>query len=473
VNIDAFRRALLVRQAEAVRCARARLRGAPSDESRLDELDADLFSVEETARAAGEFVQEEPESRALASARSRLAILLDEGPLARLRPLDRAIEAALGRERHEEALELGAERLDALAKEGSRSLESKPDDAPPSEPKTLRSLGALVRGESTSAFVRGARVLLAESAPLAEMVAGWGMGGSGRGLDGMPTRGSRPDGFAGSIERHIDGVLASWCGPSPPLPFSSIVPALRELGSDLGIDPRAEIEIVPVARRAASTVLEADPPSEIVLGLPERDGLDALLAALSAWGAAAAGHLRAGSLSEEHRLHADRALGAGAGALMATLAPEHAFWRREPIPARRRTLARAIASARVAAALFLDRDRVLSGEGERSDGETGAIAEASLGRVRPPASPPTPREPVFAALDLLRGLLLTPHLRERLRTRFGNLWYRERGAGRFLREACEPGGSLTIAQILAGFSLPAPTAESLVDSWRDEIKRLR
>lgn len=483
MNLESFRRALSVRHREAARCARARTAGERCDEARLDELDADLFSRESTGRAVADWLNSAPETAAGASSRARVAIALDEGMLARLRPIDRAIESARARGRFEEAGELGEERRAALAAEGAR------DHAPPGSEAVLRAreLGARVRGESVDALVASAQRLLAESVGVAEPLVAPGGGASGardeakRRGPGKQGRGGR-DGAIASLtgDESLAHVMASWCGAGPALPAALVVPALRELGSDLGVDPHAGLEIaVAVPAASAPIVLEIDPPETVLLLVPAREGFDAFAAALAAWGESLAGRLRGQSLPAEHRLRADRALGCAIGALAASLAAEHAHVRREPLPARRRTLAREVASARLAAAFFLDRDRLLAGNGSRGDGERAAMEEASLGRARSEGASRaggasgSAREPVFDAEDRLRGHFLAPHLRERLRTRFGNLWYRERGAGRWLREACEPGGSLTIAEVLAGLSLPAPSAESLVDSWRDELKRLR
>ena len=67
---------------------------------------------------------------------------------------------------------------------------------------------------------------------------------------------------------------------------------------------------------------------------------------------------------------------------------------------------------------------------------------------------------------LTEGSILLPPLRERLRTRFGNLWYREAAAGRMIREAAEPGGSVLAAEIAAGLSIPEAGAEWLVETWQ-------
>jgi hypothetical protein len=333
------------------------------------------------------------------------------------------------------------------------------------EPVDVRTLAAGTRGETAESLAASARGLLAGSAAIAEQAAG--PGGKPHVVREMvDVRDEAP-----SFTDHVTGILQSWCGPGPDLPASLVGPALRELSTDLGLD---SLGLTTVAARAgrASRIVEIDPPEDVLLALPGGSGFDPFASALEAWGESLAPCARDRALPEEHRLHADRAMACALGALAASLAPEHARLRREPVPVRRRALAREIASARLAAALFLDRDRLLSGSDAGPDGVRAAIEEASLGRTRPRAAD-APREPVFEAMDRLRGHLLAPHLKERLRTRFGNLWYRERGAGRLLREACEPGGSLLTAEILAGLSLPVPSAEGLVDSWREEIKRQR
>lgn len=477
MSLESFRRALRARHREAVACARARLLGEVRDEARLDELDAELFSRDETASAASEWLASAREGAsatpvsASASARSRLAITLEEGLLARLRPLDRAIEGALARGRREEAEELGEERRRRLTEEGSRALAQTASG----EKRTARALAAATRGESADATAADARTLLSQSEGIAGQAAGFG--GKGRrvrdaGL--VPGSGARAPLAGLSPVDPVSRIVEAWCGAGPAMPADRIGPALRELGTDLGVEPRSGAALAIAVGRpgAPPAVLEIDPPEEVLLVLPTDGGIDRFAASLDAWGTSLAPRMRSPELPDEHRLHADHALGRALGALMASLVPEHAMMRREPVPARQRALAREIASARLSASLFLEQDRLLSGVSAGSAGARSAIEEASLDRTRQDGPAP-PREPVFEAMDRFRGHLLAPHLVERLRTRFGNLWYRERGAGRLLREACEPGGSLLTTEILAGLSLSVPSAESLVDSWRDEIKRLR
>lgn len=468
MSLESFRRALDVRHREAAACARARLSGETRDEAWLDELDAELFSRDAIAAAASQWVtlMTAPTNEVLASARSRLAIVLEEGILSRLRPLDRAIESARARKRREEAEGLVVERRRLLQEEGSRPLATSGSGAS----KTARTLAAESRGETAETLEASARRLLAESAAIAEqtlMLAGK-PSPDGRAQPGQGMAGAVPSSSpAGRVAR----VLKSWCGPGPELSAALVSPALRELGTGLGLDLRG-LTLTTVRAPEAPTVLEVDPPQDVLLALSSGEDFDSFEGALDAWGESLAPCMRAHSLPEEHRLHVDRLLGRAIGTLAASLTPEHAHLRREPVPARRRALAREIVSARLSAALFLDRDRLLSGSGAGEDGARAAIEEASLGQARLPEVEAV-REPIFEALDRFRGHLLAPHLRERLRTRFGNLWYRESGAGRLLREACEPGGSLLAAEILAGLSIAVPSAESLVDSWRDEIKRLR
>ena len=125
MSLESFRRALGVRHAEMAACARARALGEHRDEARLDELDADLFSRGAIAEAVTLWrasPAEEAARASRASLRSRLAIVVEEGLLARLRFLDRELESALDRRRIEEASELSAERRRLLSEEGSRGL---------------------------------------------------------------------------------------------------------------------------------------------------------------------------------------------------------------------------------------------------------------------------------------------------------------------------------------------------------------
>jgi hypothetical protein len=262
------------------------------------------------------------------------------------------------------------------------------------------------------------------------------------------------------------------------------VPALRELATNLVLDPHRALEIVELGaspalgRLSASSsttvleapiVLEEDPPSAVHLYLPGLEGILSLVDALAAGGEGFTALGRSPALPEEHRLHGDRALSLGLGALFASLAVEHAALRPVSRRARRLVMARELLHARLSAALFLDRYDLLAAGIDRAQ---EAVDEAALRRAGF-GGLPIAREPVLDSADRVRGWLLFPLLRERLRTRFGNLWYREKRAGVLIREMCEPGGSVVASEIASGLSLPEAGAENLLQSWREERRRFR
>lgn len=498
MDLDAFRGALIERQREAVRSARARMGGEAGDERLLDELDACLFSPDRTRTLADDLAAA-PSRPMWLSARSRLALSLRWGPLSRLRSLDRALSHALRTGLEKEARAI-VDQMDAvIAREGS-GVESVPLDATLAEHdgeaapernvkhRDYLALSGLTRGVDLSWLQAEARSILEGSVEgcFEELIAGQRDAGppglvrpgAGRDVDSETPHATTdgallrlrsvkgaPRSFEACLSLLLDNVERAGDLPDS----SSILRAVLELADDLGMRGRVPPVIRVEALDPAPVVLEVDPPGSVELILPQGAGPAALAQALDATGRALEASLRSATLPAEHRLHSDRAVGFAMGALFASLAGEYAPRRGARGVGLRRALRREILETRLAASLFLARASLLRGVSATSS--ASAAQEAAL-RPVPVFLVPFEEEALLDCADRLRGHMLVAGLRERLRTRFGNLWYRERAAGRLLEEICEPGGSIVASEIVTGLSLPAPHAESLLASWREECRRV-
>jgi hypothetical protein len=239
MELETFRRSLIERQRAAVHVAAARMNGEEPDESRLAEIDGDLFSRTRAEEAAAGLAGARSSSEC-ASWRSIPAFTLEGTPL---RSGTRSGDERPCPGRVEEARELWRAASAGRGRARGRGFSPRDPGSRPSAPTEkagewpsaggLSEAIALLRSCDLSSIVSEAREMLEGTAPLLEDLLASGFrparaeARSGRGSGG----GSTIDPAPSTLADRVDRLLSDRFGRSVVIPPRSVAAAIAEIVS--------------------------------------------------------------------------------------------------------------------------------------------------------------------------------------------------------------------------------------------------